>query len=429
AFAVVAGCSKQGAEPVQDAGKDRAAELREKKLELTIYSQSAYPTARFDPRFGDPIRAQFPNWKINYIQHSSQSSLEQLLTAGQKIDLIYDSVGLFLGSTVKYNLQYDMSRLIAESKVDLNRFEPTAIDAMKSMSDGGMYGLPIFTNTLVIYYNKDIFDRFGEPYPKNGMTWDEIIRLSSKLTRVQDGVSYLGFASSVDHIARMNQFSLPVIDPKTGKSTMGNEKWKQLYQTIYVDTAQQQAFKDWYSSKKPSEKPGMNTFVKEQNLAMFVFLADFDNTDMNLMNWDMVSLPTFKELPGVGSQSYPFYMTVTSTSENKEAAMEVIKYLISDEYQLFASKLGFMSILKNESILNAIGQGLNDPGAKGKNVKAMYYNKPAPIPSISMISQQVGSIFTRSISDVVLGRTDLNTYIRETEEQMDKKIDELNKKQ
>jgi multiple sugar transport system substrate-binding protein len=48
--------------------------------------------------------------------------------------------------------------------------------------DGGIYTFPKDFSTLAIYYNKDIFDAAGIPYPTNDWTWDEFRDIARRLT-------------------------------------------------------------------------------------------------------------------------------------------------------------------------------------------------------------------------------------------------------
>ncbi|KRG11740.1 hypothetical protein ACA29_15285 [Lederbergia galactosidilytica] len=52
--------------------------------------------------------------------------------------------------------------------------------------------LPFQSPRNVMYYNKDIFDMVGEPYPEVGLTWPEAVELARKLTIERDGVQYRG---------------------------------------------------------------------------------------------------------------------------------------------------------------------------------------------------------------------------------------------
>jgi multiple sugar transport system substrate-binding protein len=48
--------------------------------------------------------------------------------------------------------------------------------------DGRVYGMPTNVSVNAIWYNKDIFDACGVPYPKGECTWEQFIPLAQKLT-------------------------------------------------------------------------------------------------------------------------------------------------------------------------------------------------------------------------------------------------------
>ena len=406
-------------------GKQTAADNT--PAELVFYSTSADSEDSFNQRFGDPLRKKFPNFTIKYIQKATGTTLPELMAAGTQFDIYFDSIGNYMDG-LNYNFQFDMTDLIREHKVDLNRFEPSVIDAIKQISGGKIYGLPVFTNNMITYYNKDIFDRFGVPYPKDGMTWDEMLELARRLDRTDSGKNFYGLAVSQSHILRLNPFSAPFVDPKTEKAAIvSNENWRKLYQTVFIAPSQNEIYKQKITDLK-NKLPYKDQFVKDRELAMLVYLSNYfatNESDLAAMNWDMVSMPTFKELPGVGSQSYPTYFSITSMSKNKEAAMQAIKYLISDEYQLDASKKGIMTVLKSDSVKKAIGQ---ETRFKDKNWKSIFYLKFAPIAPKTIYDIDVEKAYTAKLGDIAKGAIDLNTGLRTAEEEANKAIEALKKK-
>ncbi|RKN75823.1 hypothetical protein [Paenibacillus ginsengarvi] len=64
---------------------------------------------------------------------------------------------------------------------------------------------------------------------------------------------------------------------------------------------------------------------------------------------------------------------------------------------------------------------------KGKNIKSMFALKPAPIPAKTIYDLRIDAVYTRAISDVVLGKKNINDYLRETQEMTEKKLAELKK--
>jgi multiple sugar transport system substrate-binding protein len=54
-------------------------------------------------------------------------------------------------------------------------------------SEGHLYGVPKYQGTLVLYYNKDLFDEYGVSYPTADWTHDDYLSAMKELTRDVDG--------------------------------------------------------------------------------------------------------------------------------------------------------------------------------------------------------------------------------------------------
>jgi multiple sugar transport system substrate-binding protein len=367
----------------------------------------------------EELSKRFPNYTFTFLERIQPEKVKERIAGGTQMDIVSTSIGEILATVINPDLQFDIGELIKKHNVDLNRFDPAPLDAMKSMTGGKLYGLPRQNNLTVLFYNKDLFDKFGVPYPKDGMTWDDALALAHKMTRVEGGRPYLGMSVATGHLLQTNQFSLPMVDPKTNKASAGNDAWKRIYQTIFIEPAADPAYRDWILSNK-NKLPGKNQFLKDKNTAMlldnFTFHSQLEAGDLN---WDMVSLPTFKDHPGIGSQVYPKYLNITSTGKFKDQAMEVVAYLVSDEYQMKRSRLGDMTVLKNPEIQKALG---SDTKFKGINLNALNYNKVAPASLKSLYDDIVLDEFQEVLIDVSLGKVDVNTALRNVQEAADKAI-------
>jgi ABC-type glycerol-3-phosphate transport system substrate-binding protein len=423
---ILSSCSKainQG----EEVKKDNVVKSNE-HVELVFYSVGEINDKDFNEKYGDQLQKKFPNYTIKFIPNKKGTSMTELMAAGTPIDIYYESIGQFINGLIQYNLQYDMTDLIKKHNVDLNRFEPTMIDAMKVISKGGMYGLPVTNLDLALYYNKDIFDKFGVPYLKDGMNWDVIQEISKQLTR-NDGTQYVGLGVSSAHILRLNPFSVPYVDPSSEKSAINSEQWKQVFINAFIKPAEVPGYREKIKSLG-NKIPTGSSFTKDRDLAMYIALSNiFINAgtadEMSSMNWDMVSSPTFKEAPGVGSQSYPVYFSITSTAKHKDEAMEVIKYLASDELQMEYSKNGIMTVLKNSAIQKEFGQATK---YKDKNVKSVFYNKLAPISPKTVYDAAAETIYRKDLTDLSMGTIDINTAFRQAEEATNKAITEAKNK-
>jgi multiple sugar transport system substrate-binding protein len=407
---------------IDTASKAEGAVQPREPAELVIYSTSGWSEDMFNGVFGDSIRQKFPQHTIKYIQSQKGSTYPDLIAAGTPIDIVWESVSQFTSGPLQYKMQSDMTAMIKQRNIDLNRFDPSMIEAMRTMSEGKLYALPVLNNTLVLFYNKDLFDKFGVPYPKDGMNWDQVIDLNKKMTRTDGSTQYLGLAFSAGHNFRLNSFSLPYLDPATGKATVNNGKWNPLYQTLFVKPVESSAiYKDYVTDKGA---PSTSAFTKDKIAAMYAALANGMSTVTD-MQWDLVSYPTFKEAPGIGPQPYPTYFGLSAISKHKEQAMDVIQYLISDEFQVSVSRRGNPPAIRNDATQKTFG--VDSDYYRNRNAQALFYNKAAALAPKSFFDGKLESFYLAYVKDLATGKLDLNTMLRTADEKANQYIAE-NKK-
>lgn len=395
-------------------------------VEIVFYTNNGDSEASFDYRYGDTIRKKFPNYSIKYIPRTQGTNLDELLTNGTRFDIFFQSIGNFEEWAFPFGIEYDMSELIKKHQVDLNRFEPTIINAIQQASGGKLFGIPVQTNNLVLYYNKDIFDKFGVEYPKDGMTWEEMVKLSLRLSRNDGNRQYLGYVHSPSHTIRMNPMSIPNVDVKTGQPTIyKDEHWKTFYETFFKSPTTESGYTNQLTQTGivPNNN---NAFVKDQNAAMMMYLSSLIyvwEEQLKQVNWDIVSLPTVK--PGIGSQSYPSYFGITKMAKHKDAAMEVLKFMVSDEFQTELARKGIMPVLDNTQIKREFGK---DSPYRDRNMKAVFYNNFAPIPERAPYDSNIVNVYSSFFTQANVGKLDINTALLQAEEKAKIAIEEFKKK-
>ncbi|TNJ64584.1 carbohydrate ABC transporter substrate-binding protein [Paenibacillus hemerocallicola] len=397
-------------------------------VEINIYSNNNASEQVFNESYGNALRKAFPQYTITYIQSKKGTTLPEMIASKTRIDLFWTSIGNYETALFEHALEFDMTALIQKHGIDLNRLEPSVIEAMKQISGGKMYGIPVATNSLALFYNKDIFNKFGVPFPTSDMTWDEANELARKVTRSADGKQYYGIASSRDHIIRMNQLSVPNVDIATKKPTLLTDgRWKRLFETVFINPSSDSGYRD--AMAKLKNFPALDQFAKEQSLAMLVYpntLPTSVPNELKTMDWDIAPLPTFKELPNVGSQSYPVYFGLTSQTKNKDAAMELLKFMVSEPYQNELAGKGVLPIIQSEATKKLLGA---NTAFKDKNYQAMMARKFAPItPKIPEYDTDVFRAYRDQAYPLALGETDINTAFRIAAEQAEKVIQEKGRK-
>jgi ABC-type glycerol-3-phosphate transport system substrate-binding protein len=414
-FFSITACSSPKTIEVTGTPAASSPDVSKQPADLIFVSAGGDSVDSFDERFGNSLRKKFPNYNMQYVK----GKIPELLTAGQPMDIVWDSIGKTYNTLINYDLNYDMTDLITKYNVDTNRFDPVLIDAMKKISNGGLYGLPVTADMMITFYNKDVFDKAGIPYPKDGWTWDDALEISKKLTRNDGGKQYYGFAYYLDHLVRMNQLSLPYLDSKMEKAAINNDKWKNFIQTTVLNQVLSAGYQSGMLKDLQGNLPGGDQFAKTQEAPIYLYQTNLLFKEMPSFNWDITTIPTFKEAPGVGSEPYPTYFSIAKISKYKEQALEVIKYLTSDEFQMEASKKGLVPVLKNESVKKAFGQASQ---FKGKHFEAIFYNKMAPIMTKTPYDDDVENPLKQAILEVARGNTDINTALRTAEEEGNKAI-------
>lgn len=392
-------------------------------VEITFYRPNTGTTEeQFMDLMGKKIKEKFPFVTPKFIPFGTGTSVNEVIASGQPLDIVILSIG-FVPQFHNLNLSTDLDELIKKHNYDTNRLETTTFDFVKQFGNGKVTFLPIFTTAHTLMYNKDIFDRFGVPYPTEGMTWDDIYELSKKLSRTDGGTKYYGFLTSVGHMMRTNQLALSFVDPKTQQPLTGSEKFKQVVENFA-------RFYNMPGSELPKEKYGKEAdmFLKERTLAMYAY---FNSTMVSApadLNLEAVQLPSFKEAPGVGSQMYPTFASVSSTSKNKDVAFEILAYLTSDEMQTkFAKDALGMPIVKNSSnIMESFGADIAT--LKGKNLKGFYPVKPAAIAPKTIYDDLAEKHLTTAFREYAQGASDVNTALRKAVESAVKDIEAAKQK-
>jgi multiple sugar transport system substrate-binding protein len=222
------------------------------------------------------------------------------------------------------------------------------------------------------------------------------------------------------NILNYNQLSLPVVDAKTETAQMNNDGWKRMFDN----------FKRFYeipgnelTSKTPPER---DAFTKDRNLAMRagnIYINAMREIDesANPMKWDMVTLPTFKEAPNTGISFIGHFLAISATSKYKQQAFAVIQEMVSDGFQLMRSEETTEGlVLKNAEIKKAAGKNISS--FSKINLQAVTKLKIAKSPRVTEYDNKAYGVVTKKFKEYVQGGKDVNTVLRETNEEINKMI-------
>lgn len=387
---------------------------------MSIYAAGVKPE-EFDARFRPALERKFPHITFDYRTNAPGATITELVAQGNIPDLIRTDIPTLKTLYTDLGLAYDLRELVDKTKYDLSRFNPVFTrEIVDVIGTGELYGLPVPPYfPQVLYYNKDLFDKFGQPYPKDGMTLNEVYELAQKMTRVDGGQVYRGFSASTVTWLRDNPFSQAVLDPKAD-GLANPDKWNLLF-------GQLKRFYDIPNNtiaKSPSEEG--NAFSKG-NVAMQINQHNIYLVLPPELNWDMVSVPTMEGAPKLMGQRGPAYWSITKQSKHKEEAFAVIAEMLSDDIQMQDSKNGIPTTLVNKDIQAALGK--DHPVYSKKNMNAINLYPPIPptpkrqpgLADVAAGTQQ--NLMANAFQKVVTNKADINTALAEVDDLLKKELD------
>jgi multiple sugar transport system substrate-binding protein len=416
---LVAGCSK-GADGNQTISKEDG--YNNEPVTLTFYSHNAGVLADEDLEalVAKPIQAKYPNITVQLVKGTT---LDKLIASGEIPDVILTS-NYYLHDLLQQGLGTDLNDLVKQQKIDLSQFEPEAINVLKKFGKNGeIYGIPYAMNYGLMLYNKDIFDKFAVPYPKDNMSWNEALELARKVTRMDQGTQYIGLDLG-DPQTLSRAYSLPVVDEKQEKSVLGTDPYKKvfdIYDKLYripgmVDANKKYAY-------------GIDNFIKNQKTAMYPYWLSAVTARVPLLkdvNWDIVSFPSFEDKPGLGREIDFHLAMVTPNSKNKKAAYTVLKTMVTEETQKAMNRGTRLTVLKDPNLKKEVSA--DTKLYEGKNLSGIFKVKPAPLPEATKFDVKLYPFLKEAAKGMVSDQKDVNTVLREADEKGNKYIQEIGNK-
>lgn len=397
--------------------------VQKEPIELTLWFGSSAPQddAHFMEVYGEFIVKKFPYITPKHVTYTSETTFEKMVASKTPIDLAIASIGVTSLVVLNNALQTDITEWIKKYDYDVNQLEPSTVEIQRQIANGGMYGLPVTTDSLTLFYNREVFDRFGLDQPQDGMTWEDVYEKIRAVARTEGDMRYWGLGVSADHVLNMDPLS-PVIIDQNDRVLFATDRNKRVFETItqIFKIAGNEMDQDHWSYVAH-----LDMFQKQKNLAMLLAVSGLGYAyfaDKDQLDWDVVSYPRYADQMEIGPQTYPVYFYVSSMSKHQEDAFLVSAYFTSAEFQTHMAHNGAFPVLRDRAIMAEYGKNL--PYMADKNISAFLpqtFAEPAYKGKyLSLANSEMHNIFRK----VALNETDLNTALREADEQVQKSIDE-----
>jgi len=102
-----------------------------------------------------------------------------MLAGGEDLDVFYAKDPTMYAGLVLRRQIMPIDDLVERDGLDLSAYGGVLDNIIV---DGKLYGLPYRSDFWILFYNKDMFDEAGIPYPTNDWTWNDFRETALKLT-------------------------------------------------------------------------------------------------------------------------------------------------------------------------------------------------------------------------------------------------------
>jgi multiple sugar transport system substrate-binding protein len=256
---------------------------------------------------------------------------------------------------------------------------PVTLEAYKTAD--GIYGLPRDFQTIVLYYNKDMFDAGGVAYPTEDWTYDDFRAAAKALTRDVDGdgaTDQWGFWDGGYDMepfwgALVWAYGGDVVNAAEGKTLIGSAEATAAFQLMAdmwvtdksMPTEQQLAAYGW---------DGFLSGVAAMGVSGHWSIPEYSTV---AFKWDIAPMP--KGPAGRATSVNSAGFVIAKDTKNPDAAWEFVKYAFSDAGQSELAKIG-LAIPVRQSVAESdayLGQAVKIDHSV--YVKALDYAHMKPV--------------------------------------------------
>lgn len=329
-------------------------------------------------------------------------SIKKIMTGSNPVDVVVADSSV-LKELVQENMLKQLDPLMQEDKFDTSDFVPAVIEGLKDIGDGSLYALSPTFSSSALYYNKKIFQDAGVEPPHDGMTWDEVFDLARRVSKGEGKDRVYGFAFNnyigSDPFWDMQNYTsalqLRYFDEKAETMTVDTPQWEKVWSTmsklsidkILPDTEDLMKQQSAKSASGAYDPIGNDLFLSSK-VAMVLSYSGYVNDLINANNnaakiknfkevdWDVATLPTFPEKPGIAGSVYlNNTFAINASAPNADTAWEFIKFQNSEEWAKVRSRSTNEMVSRKSYIKPREG--------KDYNIQAFYSLKPVPPTSTS----------------------------------------------
>ncbi|MDR0600032.1 MAG: sugar ABC transporter substrate-binding protein [Treponema sp.] len=338
------------------------------------------------------FEASQPDIKVEVIdtpQADYTQKLSVMLNGGSDVDAFWIKDGDTTKGLSNRGQLADLSAYIKRDGVDISAYKGLA---ERFIIDNKTVALPASTSYYVLFYNKDIFDKAGIPYPSNDMTWTRWEQLAGQLTS-GSGAGKIYGAHFHTWPACVQNWAV-----QDGKHTIVDTDYS--FMKPYYEMAlrmQNAGVVMDFGSLKAGNIAYANAFMKG-NVAMIpmgFWLAATINDRIKKgeasIRWGVAALPHPEGVPAGWTVGSVTPIAINQASKNKDAAWEFLKFVTGGQGAAIYSKYAtFPSRANSQNLADIAGvPGMPDGLVEALAVENIALDRPM-VEYVAEVNQMLG---------------------------------------
>ncbi len=287
-----------------------------------------------------------------------------------------------------------------DKSFDLEDFYPQAIEGWGKYR-GELYAIPTDIDVYAMYYNKDLFDKRGLPYPDWSWDWNKYLSVAKKFVHTDRDGMRDGWGTSIDQFWQnyVYQNGGTVLSDDLKRCTLGE---KPAYEAIQWVSDMVNKYHVAPSAEESAEVGSLKLF-ESGKLAMYIsgsWAAELQFAkDKVPFTYDVAPLPKGKKrVTFIGGGAY----AMLSQSAHKREAWELVKWMSGKDYQRQAA-LDSQIIPSRRSVAES-GAYLKQnklPKSRGVFLEMIKYGRAEPLVAVT---PEMREMLNAEISLAILGK-------------------------
>jgi len=331
----------------------------------------------------------------------------------------------FINDFYNKGIILNLQPFIDRDKIDLNDFFSPPLQLYTF--NGNLYGLPRDINSIVLYYNKDIFDREGLAYPNNNWTWDDLVKIGKILTKDLNGdgrIDQWGFMTSSVYEVCWGNFVL-----QNGGSLLNPSKTRCIANSPEVIGALQFLYDVEHKYKISPTAKGKASLGDYSNVFLTGKIAMITDGSWRMgafrdapFKWDITILPKKKYYACIANG---IAHVINSRSKHIESAWKLVKFLSDKDAQIALAKSATaIPIRKSVAYSKYFLDG--NPEHKINAIESIKYGYNYP--ATERMSEWLDSALITELELAFLGEKSIKKAMEDAVVKVNKILDEVNSK-